>query len=166
MEGAKLFKVLVVDDDADLRELLTEAVAGWGYAVSMASSGDEAVQKIYAERFDIVITDLMMPGMDGLELLERINRLDREIVVIMVTGNATMETAVKAIEAGAYDYIAKPFRLDDLMVLVKNAAERLGLIHRNTALNDELTRAYSEIEHLKQELKSGASAAASSGLDA
>ncbi len=147
-----MFKVLVVDDDGDLRELLTEAVGDWGYAVSMASGGDEAIRKIRAEKVDIVITDLMMPGMDGLELLERINGLDRDIVVIMVTGYAAIDTAVRAIEAGAYDYIAKPFKLDDLMVLLKNAAERLGLMYRNNALNDELERAYREIDRLKREL--------------
>lgn len=158
-----MFKVLIVDDDGDLRDLLTEAVGDWGYAVSMASGGEEALKMIRAGKVDIVVTDLMMPGMDGLQLLEKINKMDRDIVVIMVTGFATIETAVKAIEAGAYDYIAKPFKLDDLMVLLKNAAERLGLIHRNNALNDELERAYREIDRLKVELKTLRAAAVGTG---
>ncbi|MBI2413330.1 MAG: sigma-54-dependent Fis family transcriptional regulator [Deltaproteobacteria bacterium] len=154
------FKILITDDDVDLRELLTEAVKNWGYTVSVAKDGDEALRKLRMERYDIVITDLMMPGMDGLALLKRIKELDREILVIIITGYATIETAVKAIEAGAYDYIAKPFRLDELMIVIKNACERLRLMLQNKGLLDELRTAYGEISVLKSALaqQSGASA--------
>lgn len=146
------FKILITDDDIDLRELLTEAVRNWGYEVSVAKDGDEALRKLRMERFDIVITDLMMPGMDGLALLQKIKELDKEILVIIITGYATIETAVKAIENGAYDYIAKPFRLDELMIVIKNACERLRLVLQNRNLLDELRTAYGEIAVLKKAL--------------
>ncbi|OGP15013.1 MAG: hypothetical protein A2052_04890 [Deltaproteobacteria bacterium GWA2_54_12] len=146
------FKILITDDDMDLRELLTEAIKNWGYEVSVARDGDEALRKLRMERFDIVITDLMMPGMDGLALLQKIKDLDKEILVIIITGYATIETAVKAIESGAYDYIAKPFRLDELMIVIKNACERLRLVLQNRALLEELRTAYGEIGVLKKAL--------------
>lgn len=149
------FKILITDDDMDLRELLTEAVKNWGYDVSVARDGDEALRKLRMERFDIVITDLMMPGMDGLALLQKIKDLDKEILVIIITGYATIETAVKAIESGAYDYIAKPFRLDELMIVIKNACERLRLVLQNRALLEELRTAYGEIGVLKKALSAG-----------
>lgn len=149
------FKILITDDDMDLRELLTEAVKNWGYEVSVARDGDEALRKLRMERFDIVITDLMMPGMDGLALLQKIKDLDKEILVIIITGYATIETAVKAIESGAYDYIAKPFRLDELMIVIKNACERLRLVLQNRALLEELRTAYGEIGVLKKALSAG-----------
>jgi len=142
-------KVLITDDDGDLRELLTEAVKNWGYEVSVAKDGEEALRRLRMDRYDIVITDLMMPGMDGLCLLEKIKELDRDILVIIITGYATIETAVRAIEVGAYDYIAKPFRLDELMIVIRNACERLRLVMQNRALLDELRSAYGEISVLK-----------------
>lgn len=149
------FKILITDDDVDLRELLTEAVRNWGYPVSVARDGDEALRKLRMERYDIVITDLMMPGMDGLSLLQKIKELDKDILVIIITGYATIETAVKAIETGAYDYIAKPFRLDELMIVIKNACERLRLTSQNRVLLDELRSAYGEIAALKNALSVG-----------
>jgi len=149
------FKILITDDDMDLRELLTEAVSNWGYEVSVAKEGEEALRKLRMERFDIVITDLMMPGMDGLALLQKIKELDKETLVIIITGYATIETAVKAIETGAYDYITKPFRLDELMIVIKNACERLRLVLQNRGLLEELRTAYGEIAVLKKALSSG-----------
>lgn len=144
------FKILITDDDGDLRELLTEALKNWGYAVSVAVDGNDALNQLKKEKHDIVITDLMMPGMDGLALLQSIKDFDKDILVIMITGYATIETAVKAIEVGAYDYIAKPFRLDELMIVIKNARERLRLISRNNELLDELRRTHDELEALKK----------------
>ena len=148
-----MFKILITDDDGDLRELLEEAVRSWGYIVDVARDGEDALRKIRKERFDVVISDLMMPVMDGLELLERVKELDKDILVIIVTGYATIDTAVKAIESGAYDYITKPFRLDELMVVLKNACERLKLTVQNRNLLEELRDAYAEIESLNRALE-------------
>jgi two-component system response regulator PilR (NtrC family) len=151
MENEK-FKILITDDDLDLRELLIEAVKNWDYDADVARDGEEALKKLRMERYDLVICDLMMPGMDGLTLLKKIRGLDQNILVIIITGYATIETAVKAIELGAYDYIAKPFRLDELMIVIKNACERLRLSSQNKALLDELRKAYKEIGVLQRAL--------------
>jgi two-component system response regulator PilR (NtrC family) len=151
MENKK-FKILITDDDLDLRELLIEAVRNWDYDADVAKDGEEALKKLMMERYDLVVCDLMMPGMDGLTLLKKIKELDQDILVIIITGYATIETAVKAIESGAYDYIAKPFRLDELMIVIKNACERLRLTSQNKELLDELRKAYKEIGALQEAL--------------
>lgn len=145
-------KILITDDDPDVRELLMEAVRGWGYQVSVAKDGEDALTKLKMEKFHIVITDLMMPRLDGLLLLQRINELDSEIQVIMITGYATIETALKAIQSGAYDYIAKPFRLDELMIVIKKACEWRRINSQNKELLNELRAAYAEIAHLRASL--------------
>lgn len=150
---AEGFKILITDDDSAMRELLAEAAGGWGYTASVANNGEEAVRRLRMEKYDIVITDLMMPGMDGITLLMKIKELDPSILVIIITGYSTIETAVKAIENGAYDYIAKPFRLDELMIVLKKASERLRLVSQNKALLDELRSAYGEISALKNALE-------------
>lgn len=147
-----IMKILVTDDDPDVRELLMEAVRGWGYQVGVAKDGEDALARLRMEKFHIVITDLMMPRMDGLHLLQRINELDSEIQVIMITGYATIETALKAIQSGAYDYIAKPFRLDELMIVIKKACEWRRIISHNKELLNELRTAYAEIAQLKASL--------------
>src|SRR4030067_2154721 len=153
--GTDNIKVLITDDDGDLRELLTEAVRNWGYVVSVARDGDEALRRLRMDRYDIVISYLMMPGMDGLTLLGKIKELDNDILVIIITGYATIETAVKAIEVGAYDYIAKQFRLDELMIVIKNACERLRLVLQNRALLERLRTAYGALAVLKTALSAG-----------
>lgn len=146
----KNFKVLITDDVSELRELLTEAVSNWGYSVSVATNGEEALKTLKSDRHDIAVCDLMMPGMDGLTLLNNIKKFDKDIIVILITGYATMETAMKAIESGAYDYIAKPFRLDELMIVLKNACDRLRLMSENKALTEELSKARGELASLRK----------------
>lgn len=143
------FKILITDDDPDVRDLLLEAVKNWGYDAAVAKDGEEALMRLRMERYNVVITDLMMPRIDGLALLQRIKELDGEIKVIMVTGYATIETAVKAIQAGAFDYIAKPFRLDELLIVIKKACEWLRTSEQNKELLRELHSAYAEIAQLK-----------------
>lgn len=148
------FKILIVDDDADLRALLKESVRNWGFVADTAFDGEDAVTRLQSDHYDIVITDLMMPGMDGMALLQRAKDMDKDILVIIITGYATIETAVRAINLGAYDYIAKPFRLDELMVVIRNACERLKLISQNKALLEELKSVYAEITTLKGSMAS------------
>ena len=152
------FKILIVDDDADLRALLKESIRNWGFVADTAFNGDDALTRIQSEHYDIIISDLMMPGMDGMTLLQRVKEKDKEILFIIITGYATIETAVRAINIGAYDYIAKPFRLDELMVVIRNACERLKLISQNKTLLEELKNVYSEITTLKGSLASVAAA--------
>ncbi|MBI5886826.1 MAG: response regulator [Deltaproteobacteria bacterium] len=157
----EITKILITDDDPDVRELLMEAVLSWGYQAAVAKDGEEALARLRMEKFNIVITDLMMPRMDGMALLQRINELDAEIQVVMITGYATIETALKAIQSGAYDYIAKPFRLDELMVVIKKACEWRRIISQNKELLNELRAAYAEIIQLKANIGESQPVAAS-----
>ncbi len=145
------FKVLIVDDDSTLRELLSETIHGMGYMVDTAENGEDALKKLKREKYDLVVSDLKMPGMDGLKLLDHIKSLDSNILVIIITAYATLESAVKAIEKGAYDYIAKPFRLDEFVVVVRNACEKLRLLRQRDSLLEELRGAYAELERLRKD---------------
>jgi len=148
----EITKILITDDDADVRELLMEAVRSWGYQAAVAKDGEEALVRLRMEKVNIVITDLMMPRMDGMDLLQRIHELDAEIQVVMITGYATIETALKAMQSGAYDYIAKPFRLDELMIVIRKACEWRRIFSQNKELLRELRAAYAEIIQLKANL--------------
>ncbi len=145
------FKVLIVDDDSTLRELLSETIHGMGYMVDTAENGEDALKKLKRDKYDLVVSDLKMPGMDGLKLLDHIKSLDSNILVIIITAYATLESAVKAIEKGAYDYIAKPFRLDEFVVVVRNACEKLRLLRQRDSLLEELRGAYAELERLRKD---------------
>ena len=149
MGEAKAAGVLVVDDDSNLRELLEEAVRDWGYAVTTARSGEEALESIGRKKFNIVICDLKMPGMDGLELLKKIKACDKKVHVIVITGYATLETVVKTIEAGAFDYITKPFRLEELRRIMNKAGPRGVMAGTRKRLFDKLNKAYGRLDVMR-----------------
>lgn len=119
--------ILVVDDEIGMRDMLSVELGDQGYTVITATNGQEAMTCIKNRKFDLVITDLKMPQMDGLELLENIKSLDSELEVIMATGHGTIESAITAIKNGAYDFILKPYNLDELNLLVKKALEKKKL---------------------------------------
>lgn len=124
-EGAKqTARILVVDDEEEYRKLLSLELGARGYRVATASSGREALDRVKAERFSIVICDIRMPGLGGIETLEAVKKADPDAEVIITTGYATIETAVLAIKRGAYDFIQKPFLLEKLFALVERALER------------------------------------------
>lgn len=104
-------RVLVVDDEPDARELLQEFLAGKGYEVLTASDGEEALQRVEAERPHLIFLDVRMPKMDGLEVLKRVREIDQEVGVIMVTALREEEIGRQALELGAFDYITKPLDL-------------------------------------------------------
>jgi two-component system, NtrC family, response regulator AtoC len=131
-------KILVVDDDAASLSSLGEAMAREGYDVSMASSGEEAVQLDQKTEFDVVITDLRMPGVDGLRVVRSIKTSHPETVLIVMTGFASMDTVVDAISAGAYDYISKPFQLDQMRLKVHQSMERARLLRENRVLRERV----------------------------
>lgn len=143
-------KVLVADDDRGMREVLAEFLKNEGCEVKTAKDGPETLEKAKSEKFDIVVADLMMPGYDGLEILKSCRQLDPDILFIMITGYSSLETAFTAIKEGAYDYVTKPFRLDEIRIAIKNGSERVKLIRQNRMLVEDLRLAYSEIEDLKK----------------
>lgn len=146
------YKVLVVDDDKSTREAIEDFLQhqNQNLAIKTASDGNTALDLVKAENFDIIITDLKMPGMDGLEVLRSVKEIEPDAVVILVTGYATVETAIEAMKHGAYDYITKPFRLEELLIVIKNACERVRLKKQNKAMLKELRRSYEEIDRLKK----------------
>ena len=130
--------ILIVDDD----EIVRESLFGWfaedGYNVETARDAKEALQKCNKKRWDIYFLDIKMPGMDGLELHRRIREIDNEAIVIIITAYASVDTAVKALKEGAYDYVTKPFDPDSLTHLIRNAIKQRKLINENVELKDSL----------------------------
>lgn len=135
-------RVLVVDDEEIVCESVKRILEEEGYEVEVALSGFEAFDKIAVNPYDIVITDLKMPGMDGMEVLRRLRREYPNTIVIMITGFSTVETAVEAMKLGAFDYIPKPFTPDEVSVVVKKAVEQKNLLLENIYLRQELQEKY------------------------
>jgi two-component system sensor histidine kinase/response regulator len=120
-------KILVVDDDRSLADNLVEYLSKLGYQATAAYGGREAVSRFEAENFHLVVTDLMMPEMGGLEVLEAVKALDARVLVLVITGYGTIESAVEAIRKGAYDFVPKPFKMNELEVIIGRALERRAL---------------------------------------
>ncbi len=114
-------RVLVIDDEAIVRVSCERVLKPEGYDVVVTSRGDEAIELLEKENFDIVLTDLKMPDMDGLEVLKTIKQKWPDIQVIIITGYGTISTAVQAIKLGAYEYIEKPFTPEDILKVVREA---------------------------------------------
>ena len=134
--------VLVVDDDQTARRLLHEVMAREGYRVEAAETGREAIEKSGAAFFDVVLSDIRMPDRDGLEVLRALKRLAPETIVIMMTAFGSIETAIEAIKEGAYDYISKPFKLDEVRLTVKRALDHKRLLKENIRFRQELRERY------------------------
>ena len=134
--------VLVVDDDESLRRVTQLQLEEAGYRVLTASNGDEALEIIEHERFPLVITDLKMPGVSGLDLLKNIRQAHPQISVLMITAFGTVQNAVEAMKAGAYDYITKPIDYEELLLVVNRAMERYQLVEEVRSLRLSLDQKY------------------------
>ncbi len=117
-------RVLVVDDEEAIRNILADYLAMMNLEVVTAVDGQDALNNLRKGQFDIIISDLVMPNVDGIELLKRALDIDDKIVFILITGYPTVQTAVEAIKGGAYDYITKPFRFEDVQVRINRAIEK------------------------------------------
>jgi len=131
-------KILIVDDEEHIRKIMSIMLGKHGYHCRAAASGEEALTLIGRENFDAVFTDMKMPGMDGLELLAHLKADHPELVVVMVTAFASVDTAISAMKAGAYDYITKPFQEDELILILEKALERGRLLNENRRLKKEI----------------------------
>ena len=130
--------VLVVDDEENVRRLLAKILQEDGFGVELAADGEEGLAKYLVSRYDLVLLDLKLPKLDGLSVLRSIMQHDPDAVVILITAFSTIDTAIQAIKLGAYDYVAKPFRPEELMIVVNQALERNQLLRENRALQQEL----------------------------
>lgn len=131
-------KILIVDDQINTCKSLEAILKKSGYSCSFTFNAEDALKKVQAEHFDIVITDIRMPGMDGLQLLEELKKIQPHLVVIIITGYATIKSAVESIQKGAYDYLPKPFTPDEVRVVIERAAEHSRLQAENILLRRQL----------------------------
>jgi two-component system response regulator PilR (NtrC family) len=120
-------RVLVVDDEQEVRDTLSSVLENLDYIPYVASNGVEALEIIKNEPIDVVLSDLYMPEMDGIELLKRVRSMNKKIVFLMITAHPTIETAVEAIKKGAYDYLTKPFHIEEVRLKINRALENRGL---------------------------------------
>lgn len=131
---AKSFKILVVDDDPIARDVVFSILSQEGYYVVSAKDGFEAIDVIRKENFDMLITDLVMPGIDGIELIKSSLKINPELATVIITAYGTLDSALKAIDLGAYDYITKPFKIEEILFLVARCKKMLKLQRENKAL--------------------------------
>lgn len=135
---AKKISILIVDDESSVRDSLFNWFIEDGYRVDCAEDAKTALHILETENFDIVLADIKMPGMDGLEMLTRIKNIRKDTIVIMMTAFATVETAVQALKEGAFDYVTKPFDPDDLSHLIRNASKQISLMQENEILKEKV----------------------------
>src|SRR5258708_18513746 len=120
-------RILVIDDDDGVRESMARMLRGAGFNVETAATGEEGVAAAKGNVFDVILSDMRMPGISGIEVLERLRRLRVDSAFIVMTGFGTVDTAVEAMKLGAVDFVQKPFFRDELLLRVRSAADRRGL---------------------------------------
>ena len=135
-------KILIVDDDGSMRHMLSLILKREGYEVQAVGKGSEALNLVASESFDFILSDVVMPGMGGLELLQALKEKKVEATVIMMSAYGNLGTAVEAMKRGAYDYISKPFRPDEVLLALRKAEERENLRKENLRLRREVSREY------------------------
>ncbi|HNX80199.1 MAG TPA: sigma-54 dependent transcriptional regulator, partial [Prolixibacteraceae bacterium] len=134
----RMISILIVDDEESVRDSLYNWFLEDGYHVECAEDAKIALSLLESKDFDIILADIKMPGMDGLEMLRRIKALRKEAIVIMMTAFATVDTAVQALKDGAFDYVTKPFDPDDLSHLIRNASRQISLTEENRQLKEQM----------------------------
>ena len=135
----KEISILIVDDEDSVRDSLYNWFIEDGYKVECAEDAKKALSVLESEDYDIILADIKMPGMDGLEMLKRIKSLRKDSIVIMMTAFATVDTAVQALKDGAFDYVTKPFDPDDLTHLIRNASKQIALSEENQILREKVS---------------------------
>ena len=150
-EKRSQIKVLIVDDDKAIADVLEGLVTGKDRTVHVCYDGVSALERIEKNHYDLILSDLIMPKVGGLDILKYAKKVNPEIIVIILTGYASLETAITAIREGAYDYISKPCKLKEIEIVVENAVEKIKLNRENRALWKKLRDAYHELMLLKKE---------------
>jgi DNA-binding NtrC family response regulator len=141
------FKVLIVDDEEGPRRAIEAALyREKNLEIKTAKSGEEALGYFDSELYDLVLTDIRMPQMDGIDLLRKIHERSPNTLVILITGYGTLNSAIDAIRAGAYDYLTKPFKVEELCIVVERAIEKIRLLRENERLLGELKALFEKVK--------------------
>lgn len=135
-------KILVADDEQSMREFLDIMLKKEGYKVSLASNGEEVLKLAEKDIFDLILMDIRMPKLDGIAVLKKIKALSPETIVVMITAHASADTAIKAMKEGAYDYVTKPFKVDEIKLIIRNALEKKNLQKENILLKQVVRDRY------------------------
>lgn len=143
------FRILIAEDDEIVRDVIVKFLTGEGYPVVTASDGIAALKLIRMEDVKLVLTDLRMPGADGMEVLRSAIQMNPRIAVVLLTAYGTLDTALEAMKEGAYDYIVKPFVMQQLLLVVRNAYRMASLMEENEKLSTHLKEIYRQLEVLR-----------------
>jgi two-component system, NtrC family, nitrogen regulation response regulator NtrX len=135
-------KILVIDDEKSIRNTLQEVLEYENHKVDLAINGNEALELFDRSEYDVVFCDIKMPGMDGIEVLEKMHEHNHDVPIIMISGHGNIDTAVEAIKKGAYDFIEKPLDLNRLLVSMRNAMERNDLVTETRVLKRKISKTY------------------------
>lgn len=138
-------KILVIDDEKSIRNTLKDILEYEKHEVVLAADGMEGLEQVQNQSFDAILLDIKMPGMDGIEVLEKINATQPEVQVVMISGHGTVDVAVKAVKMGAYDFIEKPLDLNRLLVTLRNATDKTSLISETKTLRRKISKAYAMV---------------------
>lgn len=136
-------RILIADDEESMRFLVREVMTREGFEVETASNGEEAVQKIREQDFDLLVMDVKMPKMDGMEALRQVKKFRPDLIVVMITAFGSQQLALDAVRQGAYDYFNKPFELDEMRIVVRRALEKQALLRKISALENRLRDRFS-----------------------
>ncbi len=142
-------RIWIAEDEDEFREILVNFLSRENREVQAFQNGRDVLKALEQATFDVLLTDLMMPEMDGIELLYHVKQQHPDRVVIIMTGYASLDSALQAIRGGAYDYIRKPFKLDELEILIQNACEKILLLRENKSLLRELKETKQELARLR-----------------
>ena len=143
-------KILVIDDERSIRNTLKDILGFEGYSVEVAENGLKGLELVKISDFDIILCDIKMPEMDGIEVLEKILELKPETTVVMISGHGNIDTAVEAIKKGAYDFIVKPLDLNRLLITIRNAGDKTVLIKETKVLKQKISKRYEIIGESQQ----------------
>src|ERR1700730_10101417 len=132
--------ILIIDDEKAIRKTLSEILSYEGYRIDEAGDGEEGIRKFRDKEYDVILCDIKMPKMDGIEFLDKAKELNPDIPIIMISGHGTIETAVEAVKKGAYDYISKPPDLNRLLITIRNAMDKTSLVAETKVLKRRVNR--------------------------
>jgi DNA-binding NtrC family response regulator len=161
----KDFKILVVDDDEIARDVVGLSLQREGYNAVSAHDGLSAMQILDIEDMDLVITDLRMPGASGMDVLKHSIKNNPDTAVVIITAYGTLDTAIEAIKEGAYDYLTKPFNIQEILILAERAYERADLINRNKELRRHIRDTYRDLRVINAVSKSNHSEIVAGWID-